>query len=113
LNAQLKNLLVFIAVVACNILVISVASALGADTMPGFREGEFLRPGREPALGLLAILAPIIGGWIMQNRPRFGSEGLAAQTDAYRELGYHRSQLEVVPKRGVEPPTIADGGGEV
>lgn len=106
--AQWRNLLVFVAVIAANIVVISVAAALGADTMPGFRDGEFLRPGRETAIGLLALLAPIISGWIVQNRPSFGSEGLAAEVNDLREQGYSRADLTVVPKATAEPPVVDD-----
>lgn len=110
-TAQLKNLAIFCGVVVVNIIVISVAAALGADTMPGFREGELFRPGRESAIGLLAIVAPIISGWIVQNRPRIGSERLAAIVDDYRERGYHKSDLTVVPKEALtgEPPATGAG----
>lgn len=99
--AQWRNLLIFVAVAVANIVVIAVAAALGGDTMPGFREGEPLRPGKDQAIGLLALLAPIISGWIVQNRPRFGSEGLAAEVDARRREGYARDDLTVIPKADV------------
>jgi hypothetical protein len=51
------------------------------------------------------LVVPILGGWIAQNRPRFGSERLASEVDAYREMGYHRSELTVRPKPGVPAPT--------
>jgi hypothetical protein len=106
-TAQLRNLLVFCCVVLAQVVVISVAAALAADTMPGFREGDFLRPGRETLIGLLALLTPIVAGWVMQNRPRWGSEELAQRVNELRDQGYHRADLTVVPKDGAAPAVSA------
>jgi hypothetical protein len=94
-RAQFVNLLIFVAVVVCQITVVSVAAALASDTMPGFREGELFRPGRDLAIGLLALLGPIIGGWVIQNRPRFGSEPVAAQVNDLRAQGVSRQDMVV------------------
>lgn len=102
-TAQLHNLAIFIGAVVANIVAVSVAAALAGDTMPGFREGEFLRPGRDEAIGLLALLVPILSGLVVQNRPRFGSERLAAEVDERRKQGYSRNDLTVVPKDRVAP----------
>lgn len=111
--AQLKNLMIFVAVVALNMAAIAVAAALAANTMPGFRDDEFFAPARTEAIGLLALVIPILGGWITQNRPRFGSEKLASEVNSLRDRGYSRHDLQVVPKPGVvpdRPTTPADLG---
>lgn len=104
-RAQWLNLGTFCTVVLVQVIVLSLAAALASDTMTGFREGELFRPGRDTAIGLLTLLTPIIGGWVIQNRPRFGSEALAAQVNDLRADGYHRDQLTVVPKDGAQPTT--------
>jgi hypothetical protein len=80
--------------------------------MPGFRDGELLAPAKNEAVGLLALLAPILSTWLVSNRPRFGSEHLAAEVGAYKEMGYHRDDLTVRPKGGSEP-SVAPGAGSL
>jgi hypothetical protein len=102
-NDQLKNLLIYIGVALANMVAIGVAAALAAGTMPGFRDGELLAPAKTEAVGLLALLAPILSTWLASNRPRFGSEGIAAKVNSLREQGYHRDDLTVRPKGGSRP----------
>lgn len=99
-DAQLRNLLTYLAVALLNILAIAVAAALAGGTMPGFREGEFLRPSEDAAVGLLALCVPLLTTWLAAHRPRLGSEGIAADVGAYKALGFHRADLTVVPKAG-------------
>jgi hypothetical protein len=107
-DLKLQNLLIYLGVGLLNALAIATAAALAAGTMPGFRDGEFLRPSEDVVVGLLALLVPVLTTWLASNRPRFGSEQLAAEVGAYRDLGYHRADLTVLPKGGRAPdPTRA------
>lgn len=108
-TAQLNNLLIFVGVALLNMLVIASAAALAAGTMPGFREGEFLRPAASTAVALLAFLAPILSSWISANRPRLGSEGLAQQVNDLRAEGVSRSQMVVVSRDDAALPLPVAG----
>jgi hypothetical protein len=112
-NDQLKNLLIYIGVALANMVAIGVAAALAAGTMPGFRDGELLAPAKTEAVGLLAVVAPILSTWLASNRPRFGSEHLAAEVGAYKEMGYHRDDLTIRPKGGSVPDPGATDGSPV
>lgn len=104
-DAQLRNLLIHVGLVAANIVVIALAAALTAGTLPGFRDGEALAPARAELTALLVLVGPIITQAIAASRTRLGSEGLAAEVDVYRERGYHRDDLTVVPRVRVTAPT--------
>jgi hypothetical protein len=112
-NDQLKNLLIYVGVALANMIAIGVAAALAAGTMPGFRDGELLAPAKTEAVGLLALLAPILSTWLASNRPRYGSEHLAADIGAYKDMGYHRDDLKVVLKKDAVPDPGAMGGSPV
>lgn len=95
-TARLRNLLVYVGIACADMLVISAAAALGADAMPGFRPGEFLAPARTSAVTLLAVVAPCLSAWLASNRPRFGSEPIAAQVNALSERGVPRGEMVVL-----------------
>jgi hypothetical protein len=107
-EAQFRNLLIYAGVALLNMLAIAVAAALAGGTMPGFRANEFFEPAKGELVALLTLAAPILSTWLASNRPRFGSEQLAAEVGVFKDLGFHRDDLTVLPKGGRVPdPAIA------
>jgi hypothetical protein len=108
---RVNNLLIYSLVALANILAIALSAALATGAMPGFRDGEFLAPAKAEMAGLLGILVPILSAWVAANRPSFGGEGLAAQAGVYRQEGYHRDEMVVLPRDRV-PAAAAVAGAD-
>lgn len=101
--AQLQNRLTY------GLIAIAVAvggifgTAIGAGLVYGFRDGEPMAPVRIEVASAIALMVAAGGQWVSANRPRDGSEGLAADVGALHAAGYHRKDLTVVPKPGATP----------
>lgn len=98
-----RNLLMYVLLWVANVLAICAAAALAAGTMPGFQEGQFFAPASSVVLGSLMLAVPTLTGWLAANRPRIGSEQLAADVDKQRKAGRSRRALKVTPKVVEEP----------
>lgn len=101
--AQFRNLSIYAGIWIAIALAGALGLAIGNGAVPGFSDGQILAPARTEIASALALLVSGGGIWLAANRPRFGSEMLAATVSAYKALGYHRDDLAVMPK--VDNPT--------
>lgn len=100
MDPKLNNLLIYLIVGVLNVCAIAVGAGLASGTLPGFRPGEGFAPAGPALTALLAVVVPTLSTWMAANRPRLGSEGLAADVSALKARGYHRKDMTVVPKAG-------------
>lgn len=103
---QAKNLLIYAGIWIAIALAGALGLAIGNGAVPGFSDGQILAPARTEIASALALLVSGGGIWLAANRPRFGSEALAATVSAYKMLGYHRDDLTVQPKDD-DPTAVA------
>jgi hypothetical protein len=107
-DLTLRNLGVYCIVALANMLAVVVSAGLIAGTVPGFRVGEFLAPATGLMVALLAIVVPILTAWLAANRPRLGSEHLAAQVSELGAEGVPKRDMIVVPRDDEAPPNTAE-----
>jgi len=100
MSLRVKNVLFYMGAALCNMIAVVLAFQLAANTLPGFRPGEFMAPAAGLLSSLLAILIPTLTGIVASLRPRIGEEDLAAKVDAAGKRGIARSDLTVYPKPG-------------
>lgn len=102
-NAELQNRLIYALITIMVLLSGPLAIAISSGTFPGFEDGTQLASIREQLGAAIGTLVTIGGMWLAANRPRLGSEQLAADADKLRKLGKSRRGLKVVPKGAAEP----------
>lgn len=98
----MRNLLFYVLIALVNMALIAFGYALVAGTLPGFRAGEPFAPAGPALASLLAILLPILSGWLAANRPRLGSENLADDVNKLQKAGVPKDEMAVVPKADLE-----------
>lgn len=96
-NAKLINLAIYCIIAMVVALVVSLGEQITKGVVPGFMDGDMFAGARNSigqALGLFGLGA---GFWLAANRPRFGSESLAVQTNDLKKEGIHRDDMVVLP----------------
>lgn len=101
-TAQLKNIATFVAIGIGILLIQALGGAVSDGKIPGFMDGQTFDGVRGEIGGLLTLLGTAGGLWMVQNRPRLGSERLAKDVDALREAGVSRQDMTVVTKEDAE-----------
>lgn len=107
-DLQLRNLFVYCAIAAADMVAIALAAALATGSVVGFREGEFMAPAAPTLATVLAVLVPILSTALAASRPRWGSEEIAHDVDVARKAGVSQRRLTVKPKGPAPTPVLSD-----
>lgn len=98
-TARLQNIAVYVAIGVAILLAGALGQAVGNGALPGFRDGETFASVRGQIGDLIALLATSGGLWLAANRPRQGSEALAADVNELQQAnGTHRADMTVISK---------------
>lgn len=103
---QFRNVLVYVLLWVLVALAGPLGTTIGTGAVPGFGDGEPLAPARGEVAGALALLMTAGGMYLAANRPRVGSEQIAADVDAARKSGVSRRALTVQTKGAVRPGVL-------
>lgn len=101
-DLQLRNILIYCLLWVAVAIAGPLGFAISSGAVPGFGDGEALASARGEIAGALALLVTAGGMYLAANRPRVGSEEIAAQVDAERKGGTSRRALTVRRKRSAE-----------
>lgn len=97
-TARLQNVAIYVAIGVAILLAGALGQAVSAGNLPGFQDGQTFAGVRGQIGDLIALLATSGGIWLAANRPRQGSEGLAADVSALHDEGVHRADMTVISK---------------
>jgi len=97
-----KNLLIYIGIAVANMAAIALAAGVAGGSLVGFRDGDPFAVAGPSMAALLAVVTPILSTWLASNRPRIGSEAIAAAVDERRHAGQSRKSM-VVRSKGSPP----------
>ncbi len=95
-DLEVRNVVVYGMLTILAVTLTLLSYAIGAGTLPGFREGEALAGASGAVVTLLAGLLTPLTMYLAANRPRLGSARLAADVDRKRERGVSRTEMTVV-----------------
>ena len=95
---RLLNIAVYVAIGVAILLAGALGAEIGEGTLPGFQDGQTFAGVRGQIGDLIALLATSGGIWLAANRPRQGSEGIAAEVKDLQASGVHRADMTVVTK---------------
>jgi hypothetical protein len=104
---QFKNLLIYVCIAIANMVAIALAAGVASGNLAGFRPGDPFEVAGPAMAALLAVVTPVLSTWLASNRPRIGSEEIAAQVDQRRRHGQSRKTM-VVRTAGSPPATVDD-----
>lgn len=95
-DKRLWNVLAYCGIALLNLLLTLLAIAITSGSIVGFRPGEPFTPYAAQFTAIIAIATPALTGWLNSNRPRIGSEVLAADVRALQKDGVPRSEMTVL-----------------
>lgn len=101
-DKRLWNVLAYCGIALLNLLLTLLAIAITAGTIAGFRPGEPFAPYAAQFTAIIAVATPALSAWLNSNRPRIGSEGLAADVKELQKDGFSRQDMTVVTKEDAE-----------
>jgi hypothetical protein len=110
---RLRNVMIYGLVAAINGLATVAAAMLAAGTLPWFEGEGAMAPAKPIFLTALAVLVPALTSWLAANRPRVGSETLAAQVDDKTKLGIAKTDMQVVVPRSPEATEVPEPSSTV
>lgn len=97
-TAKFRNIATYGAIGIAIYLLMNLGDAIQSGLMPGFMDGQTFAPSRERIADLIELITAAGAMWLAANRPRFGSERLAADVKALQADGVSRQDMTVVTK---------------
>lgn len=94
---RLRNVLIYSAIACLNAAAVVAAALVAQGAVPALEAGGWAEPAKPILLAMLAVLVPSLASWLAANRPRLGSEAVAAQVDVLEKRGNRRRQMRVLP----------------